>query len=93
LTQQGGALLALGQPRKAAELLFAAIERDLGNVDTALAIQSVLRELKDWSGLLQFFDDQAQRNAVTMPVVVARIAGLLKKLRACSISIPSFPSR
>src|SRR5262245_25652821 len=77
LTQQGAALLALGQPRKAAEFLFAAIERDPVNVDTAMAIQSVLNELKDWSRLLRFFDEQAQRNAVTIPAVYGTIVGLM----------------
>jgi tetratricopeptide (TPR) repeat protein len=77
LTQQGAALLALGQPGKAAEFLFAAIERDPGNIDAAVAIQSVLNKLKDWSRLLQFFDHQAQRNAVTIPAVYAKITGLM----------------
>ena len=77
LTQKGATLRALGQPRKAAEFLFAAIERDPSNIDAALAIRSVLKELKDWSHLLQFFDDQAHRNAVTIPVVLAKIDGLM----------------
>jgi hypothetical protein len=77
LTQKGAALLALGQPGMAVEFLFASIERDPGNVDTAVAIQSALSKLEDWPRLLQFFDDQAQRNAVTIPAVFARIAGLM----------------
>jgi tetratricopeptide (TPR) repeat protein len=77
LAQKGIALRVLGQPRKAAEFLFAANECDPGNADIALAIQSVLNELQDWPRLLQFFDDQVQRNAVTTPAVFARIAGLM----------------
>jgi len=76
LSLQGAILQTLGQPRKAAEFLFAAIELDPGNVDTAQAILLVLKGLKEWSRLLKFFDDQAERNAVTVPVVVAKMAGL-----------------
>jgi Putative 2OG-Fe(II) oxygenase len=77
LTQRGAALLALGQADKAAEFLFAAIERDPDSIDTAQAILLVLKELKDWSHLMRFFEEQVQRNGVTIPVVLARIDGLM----------------
>jgi hypothetical protein len=46
-------------------------------VDAALALNTMLTAKRDWCGQLEFADEQERRNALTMPVVLARIAGLI----------------
>jgi len=77
LVQRGIALRRIGRLDAATEALRKALARCPTDVEAGMAMQSLLASRKDWAGLLEFVENQAQRDAITMPVMLAWVAGLV----------------
>jgi tetratricopeptide (TPR) repeat protein len=77
LVQRGIALQRIGRLDAASEALREGLARRPTDVDAGMALQSLLASRKDWAGLLEFVENQARCNAITMPVMLAWVAGLV----------------
>jgi uncharacterized protein (TIGR02466 family) len=77
LVQRAEVLRRIGRLDAATAALRQALALRPDDLGAAVALQSLLSSRKDWAGLLNFAEQQAQRNALTMPAIVARLGGLI----------------
>jgi uncharacterized protein (TIGR02466 family) len=77
LAQRGMALRKLGRLDEAAEAVRDAIVREPRAYAAVDTLVRILSSQRDWHGLLQFAQDQSDRQSVTTSVVLGQIFGLI----------------
>ncbi len=77
LVARGAALLEMGRTGEALADFLAALAIDSRNMDAAHGAGWALTRLEAWERLIAFHDDQARSGAVTIPTVLAKLAGLV----------------
>jgi hypothetical protein len=77
LTRRSAALRALGRRAAALETALVALDRWPSDVEPAMEAYRALLAMRDWRALVRFHDDRVRLGAVSTPVLLARIAGLV----------------